>query len=87
MDLSKVGNFEYFYFVCGEKMGLLGNGIFAWVRSTLFWNNLSIYIYQIPFLFSVSKTLQKCFPNLSVPPSFLVITSRPSHVLADRGVP
>lgn len=35
MDLSKVGNFEYFYFVCGEKMGLLGNGIFAWVRSTL----------------------------------------------------
>lgn len=36
---------------------------------------------RFPFFFSVSKTLQKCFPNPSVPLSFLVITSRPSHAL------
>lgn len=54
---------------------------------TLFWNNLSINIYQIPFLFSVSETLQKCFPNPSIPPSFPVIISRLPHVLAACGVP
>lgn len=54
---------------------------------TFFWSNLSINIDQIPFLFSISKILQKCFPNPSVPSSFLEITSRRPHVSADCSVP
>lgn len=28
LDVSEVRNLEYFYFICGEKMGLLGSGVY-----------------------------------------------------------
>ena len=39
------------------------------------------------FFFSVSRILQKCFPNPSVPLSILVIISRRPHVSADCHFP
>lgn len=63
--------------ICQFRFHILGD----------FGNNLSINIHQIPFLFLLAKPLQKCFPNPSIPPCFLVITSRPPHVSADCGVP
>lgn len=55
---------------------------------THFRSNLSINMNQIPFLFfSVSRILQKCFPNPSVPLSILVIISRRPHVSADCHFP
>lgn len=51
------------------------------------WNNLQINIYQIPFHFSFSKALQKCFPSSSIPPSSSVITNRLPQVSAECGSP